>query len=110
MPLLYISNGMLPRPTKRTVERRIRQRKTVVEAFVRELKMRERLLGLLKTCDTEIIEIAISSIGSARGAASWLTRTQRGLNGKIPLKMAVNSKTKAEIVTLLVRIKYCILS
>ena len=53
--MVICSNGMLPRPTKRTAELSSRERETVVKAFARDLKMRERLLGLLKTCDTEVL-------------------------------------------------------
>ena len=100
---------MPPRINKRTVSKQIRRRESVVRAYAKNLADRKKLLTLLKECDPGIVSEAISCIGSTRGAASWLTRPQRGLNGRIPVKV-MSRRTREEITKLLGRIKFGSLS
>jgi uncharacterized protein (DUF2384 family) len=54
--------------------------------------------------DSEVLSRAIEALGSVAGAASWLTRPQHGLGGRLPLEMTRTAKGKAIVIRLLGRI------
>jgi hypothetical protein len=82
----------------------------VVTALKMGISFKSRLLDRLKSLDPEIVARAVSCFDSPAGAASWLTRPQYGLNGLIPVEMPRTAATKRELMKLLTRIDYGVLS
>lgn len=80
------------------------ERLMVAAAFERDIERRKRLLLRLRDFDVEIISRAVECFQSYAGAASWLTRHQYGLNGRIPVKIEIEPRTKKEILKLIGRI------
>ncbi len=81
-------------------------RAAVVAAFKRDLMHRSKFLVLLKSFDAENVARTVTCLNSRAAAASWLTRPQHGLNGLVPVKMKIDSRTKAQILNLLGRIEH----
>ena len=76
-------------------------------------KLRHRqaaMLEDLKTLDPEVAKLAIEALGTATGAAAWLIEPALGLNGKIPVKVLRTRGGRKQVMQLLVRIDYNVLS
>jgi len=82
------------------------QRRRIVAIFDRDIARLGALRQLLLHVDEEVLESALEAFGGAEGAASWLTRPQRGLANKVPLQVARSEVGKARILTLLGSIHY----
>jgi uncharacterized protein (DUF2384 family) len=77
------------------------------------IKLRDRqaaMLEDLKTLDPEVAKLAIEALGTATGAAAWLMKPALGLDGKIPVKVLRTRGGRKQVMQLLVRIDYNVLS
>ena len=87
-----------------------RQRQFVIDAGQCEIDRRLTLIEELRNADTRVIAAAVRCIGSPEGAASWLTRPEYGLRGKVPLEVARTARGRARVLNLLKRLTYGILA
>lgn len=68
------------------------------------------MLEDLKTLDPEVAKLAIEALGTAAGAVAWLVEPALGLDGKIPVKVLRTRGGRKQVMQLLVRIDYNVLS
>lgn len=87
-----------------------KQRQLVIDAVQREIDRRVALIEALRTADRRVIAAAVECIGSPEGAASWLTRPEYGLRGKVPLEVARTARGRARVLHLLKRLTYGVLA
>jgi uncharacterized protein (DUF2384 family) len=87
-----------------------RQRQLVIDAIQREIDRRLALIEELRNADRRVIAAAVTCIGSPEGAASWLTRPEYGLRGKVPLEVARTARGRARVLNLLNRLTYGVLA
>jgi hypothetical protein len=77
------------------------------------IKLRDRqaaMLEDLKTLDPEVAKFAIETLGTATGAVAWLIEPALGLDGKIPVMVLRTRGGKKQVMQLLGRIEYNVLS
>jgi hypothetical protein len=68
------------------------------------------MLDDLKTLDPEVAKLAIEALGTATGALAWLIEPALGLDGKIPVKVLRTRGGRKQVMQLLVRSDYNVLS
>ena len=77
------------------------------------IKLRDRqaaMLEDLKTLDPEVAKLAIEALGTAAGAVAWLVEPALGLDGKIPVMVLRTRGGRKQVMQLLGRIEYNVLS
>ena len=77
------------------------------------IKFRDRQAAMLEdltTLDPEVAKLAIEALGTATGAAAWLIEPALGLDGKIPVKVLRTRGGRKQVMQLLGRIDFNVLS
>jgi uncharacterized protein (DUF2384 family) len=85
-------------------------RRLLVAAVQDEIDRLQTAKKKLRSLDLEIIDRTIDAVESVAGAAAWLTSPAYGLQGKIPLDVAVTPKGRSKVLNLLGRIDHGILA
>ena len=77
------------------------------------IKLRDRQAAMLEdltTLDPEVAKLAIEALGTATGAAAWLIEPALGLDGKTPVMVLPTRGGRKQVMQLLGRIEYNVLS
>jgi uncharacterized protein (DUF2384 family) len=84
-------------------------RTRILAAVQREERVRAERIEKLRTCDSEILELAVKVLESPGEAGQWLiseTYPVIGLRGKAPVDILSSAKGRDDVRKVLLRIEY----
>jgi uncharacterized protein (DUF2384 family) len=85
-------------------------RRKMVTSAIAKLRRDLEQIGKLAKLDPSVVLAAIDTFASPMGAGQWLITPAFGLNGEIPVEIAATLKGRLEVISLLHRIEYGVLS